>query len=169
MKNLKNFKQFEAFINKYGELVNMDWTSDSSYEEFKKMVLSLIDENTFISEKDYVKLPLKFQEIYKNLCLEKDVVFYNDIFIIEDLIINNPKECKECLIKNIKSNIIFEINELPYYSQVIEILPIDFQKLIISTILKNSDKFYLNENQYEAFNIKVKKIIDFHKEKIIVY
>jgi hypothetical protein len=169
MKNLKRFKQFEAFINKYGKLVNMDWTNESDYKDFERMVLSLIDENTFISKNNYYKLPLKFQEIYQKICVDKDVIYYNEILIIEDILIHYPNECKECLVKNIISNIIFEINELPYYSQVIEVLPIDYQKLIISTILKNSNKFYINNNQYEAFNIKIQKIIDFNKDRIIIY
>ena len=147
----------------------MDWRSEGDYKEFKKMVLLLINENTFISERDYVKLPLKFQELYKKICVKKDVIFYNDIFIIQDILINYPKECKECIVKNIKSGIIFKIYELPYYSEVIEILPIEYQKLIISTILKTSNKYYLHDNQYEAFDFEVQKIIDFNKDKIFVY
>jgi hypothetical protein len=167
---IKKFKTFnEAYVNKYGKLVNMDWTNEEDYKEFKKMVLSLIDETTFISKKDYYNLPLKFQELYKKLCVEKDVIFYNNTFIIEDILNNYPNECKECLVKNIKSGIIFKIYELPYYSEVIEILPLEYQKLIISTILSNSKKYYLNDNQYESFNIEVQKIIDFNKNKIIVY
>ena len=177
MKKIKTFIQYnEAYVNTYGALVNMDWEGQGDREEFKKRVLfkknilMLINDNTFISEKDYYEFPLKYQEMYKELCVEKDVIFYNEIFIIEDILINYPDECKECIVKNIKSGIIFNIKELPYYFQVIEILPLEYQELIISTILESDiPKYYLNENQYNAFKIEVQKIIDSSKEKIIVY
>lgn len=176
MKKIKTFIQYnEAYINPYGKLLNMDWDKDDKDDFkkrvfFKKNILLLINNNTFINAEEYYQLPLKYQEMYKELCVEKDVIFYNEIFIIEDILINYPEECKECLKKNIKSGIIFDIKQLPYYSQVIEILPLEYQKIIINTILESDiSKYYLYETQYDAFDLEVKKIIDLNKDKIIVY
>jgi hypothetical protein len=171
MRYLKKFKIFnEAYVNKYGKLVNMDWRNDADYEEFEKRVSEFISEEVYISEHDYIRLPLNFQRLYQKICVDKNVIYHNEILIIEDILVYYPNECKECLVKNINSNILLKIYELPYYSQVIEILPMEYQKIIISTILKsNIEKYYLNDNQYEAFNIKIQHIIYFSKEKIIVY
>jgi len=179
MKNLKNFKQFEAFVDKDKNLQDMDWEGpkkpsvdkDGNLEnmdsEQKERFIELADlglkTEKFLDDDTYLSLPLEYKEIYTKMTIEEKAIFFHQPIFVQELIKNYPEECKVCIEKNI-----LETTTLPYSFEIIDILPIEYQKLIVSLIIHNFEKYKIKEIQYDSFDIKVQKIIDFNKNKIII-
>ena len=181
MKNLKNFKQFEAHIDVNGELQNMDWegpkrpfidkkglggidwNADIDEEEFIEAADLGLKQGEWLEDSLYVNLRERLKEIYKEMTVEDKKVFYHGPAIVQDILEEYPEECKICIEQDILNS-----KKLPYSFEVIDILPIDYQKLIISLILSNFEKYEIEEIQYDSFDVKVQKIIDFNKDKIII-
>jgi hypothetical protein len=165
MKNLKNFKQFnEAHVDKYGKLRNMNWEEDLFDEdELIKLARAGFEKGNFVDEETYLMMPLNLQSIYKKISVEDNVVFFNPPYIVEDILEDYPYECKLCIENNILNS-----KKLPYSFEVIEILPIEYQELIISYIINNFKKYQIEEIQFDSFDLKVQKIINFNKDKIII-
>ena len=182
MKNLKNFKQFEAHIDKNGELQDMDWegpkrpyidknglggidwNADIDEEEFIEAADLGLKKRQWLEDSLYIDLRERLKEIYKKMVVEEKAVFFHGPIIVEDILLEYPEECKICIEKDILES----KKTLPYSFEIIEILPIDYQKLIISLILNNFDNYDIEEIQYESFDVKVQKIIDFNKDKITI-
>ena len=182
MKFLKYYNNYlEAFVDQNGELKDMDWegpkrpyvdksglggidwNADIDEEEFIEAADLGLKQGDWLDDITYSNLKLRFKEIYQEMTVKEKKVFEHGPVIVEDILEEYPEECKVCIEKDILSS-----PELKYLPEVIEILPIEFQKLIISLILSNFKYYEIDEHRYDAINPKVQKIIDFNKEKITI-
>jgi len=181
MKNLKNFKQFEAHIDQNGELQDMDWegpkrpfidknglggidwNADIDEEEFIEAADLGLKKRQWLEDSFYVNLRERLKQIYKEMTVEDKKVFYHGPVIVQDILEEYPEECKICIEQDILDH-----DKLPYEPDVIQILPIEYQRLIISLILNNFTNYRIHEKQYDEFDVKVQKIIDFNKDKITI-